>query len=65
MIRGMDTDEFRVHQDQLDGWCKDCDDFTVTGGVEPDAEGYKCPRCEGMSVMGADQAMLEGLIELE
>lgn len=47
------------------GYCTACDDITVDGGVEPDAEGYKCPACDGMTVMGIEQALLVGKLGLD
>ena len=43
------------------GWCKDCKDFTREC-TEPDAEDYDCPECGGNNVIGAEQAMLTGII---
>lgn len=57
--------EFQEHQDLNDGFCKVCEEFTREGDTEPDAEGYKCPECGGMTVVGAELALLMGLIELD
>lgn len=46
------------------GYCSECDDITSDSGVEPDAEGYKCPTCERMTVMGIEQALLVGMLEI-
>lgn len=46
------------------GWCPDCCAFT-RDMTEPDAEGYDCPDCEGHSVMGAENALICGLIDFE
>lgn len=43
------------------GWCTTCEDFT-RDQVEPDGHGYHCPRCEGDTVMGAEDALLTGAI---
>jgi hypothetical protein len=46
-----------------EGWCRTCLDFT-RGCTEPDAEDYNCESCESPhSVVGAEQALLLGLIE--
>jgi len=45
------------------GWCPDCQDFT-RDCTEPDAENYDCPLCGGDSVMGAEQALLLGKIDI-
>jgi Zn finger protein HypA/HybF involved in hydrogenase expression len=44
------------------GWCIDCKEFT-RDNTEPDAENYDCPQCLQRNVVGAEQAMLLGLIE--
>ena len=43
------------------GWCPLCGEFTREC-TEPDAEGYDCPKCRDYSVVGADNALLMGLI---
>lgn len=53
---------FRQACHDSDGWCVGCEAFTRTGGVEPDAEGYNCPRCEENMVMGAEDALAKGKI---
>ena len=57
-------DEFTLHAGEYDGICLTCGDWTV-GGVEPDAEGYRCTveSCQQLTVMGAEQALLSGHIE--
>lgn len=48
-----------------EGWCQSCLDFSGDC-VEPDAEGYACEVCESShSVCGAEQALIEGLIEVK
>jgi hypothetical protein len=47
------------------GYCATCDDITSDSGVEPDAEGYKCQTCEGMTVMGIEQALLVGKVTID
>lgn len=58
---------FKKHCDEYDGYCSECDEVTVFGGVEPDADGRKCEndRCEQNTVMGVEQAMLKGLIDVQ
>jgi Zn finger protein HypA/HybF involved in hydrogenase expression len=43
------------------GWCTTCKEFTREH-TEPDAEGYKCPVCDGLTVIGAEDALLLGHI---
>ncbi len=45
------------------GWCPTCEEFTREG-TEPDAEGYDCPQCDGNEVVGAEQALINGLITI-
>jgi hypothetical protein len=49
--------------DSYTGFCTACADFT-TGCVEPDAEDYECEGCGEHTVMGAEQALLLGIVEL-
>jgi Zn finger protein HypA/HybF involved in hydrogenase expression len=48
--------------DNYTGWCTKCKDFT-RDSTEPDAEGYDCPECEQDTVIGAENALIQGLIE--
>ena len=43
------------------GWCSVCKEFT-RDTTEPDATGYDCPKCGQNEVVGAEQALIEGLI---
>ena len=43
------------------GWCPVCKEFT-RDTTEPDATGYSCPECGQNEVVGAEQALIEGLI---
>lgn len=43
------------------GWCTTCQAFTREC-TEPDAENYDCPNCGEKTVMGAENALIEGLI---
>ena len=54
---------FQAAVDNYQGWCVDCHDFT-RDCTEPDAEGYDCPVCENDTVMGAEQALLEGCFDI-
>ena len=46
------------------GWCTVCEEFTREH-TEPDAEGYDCPKCEGLTVVGAEDALLTGAITFD
>ena len=48
--------------DGYEGWCPECEEFT-RNCTEPDAQGYDCPNCDGMNVIGAELALLSGKIE--
>ena len=48
-------------RDSYYGWCPSCGEFTREC-TEPDAENYDCPKCGQDVVVGADQAILLGLI---
>jgi hypothetical protein len=62
MSKTMTEDDFRDMCDEDQGYCTTCEDFT-RDGVEPDAEEYECEQCGELSVMGAEQALIMGLIE--
>lgn len=47
-----------------EGWCSLCEEFT-RDMTEPDAEGYKCPVCQDMTVMGAENALIMGQFTFE
>ena len=51
--------EFRQHQNDFDGLCLECGEWSC-GGCEPDAEEYECEGCGCKAVCGADQALLMG-----
>jgi hypothetical protein len=58
-------EEFADHVDSHDGFCKSCQDFTRFGMTEPDAEDYECPDCEKNECVGAENALIMGLVEFE
>ena len=55
--------EYSQAAEQYQGYCTVCDDLT-RDATEPDAENYKCPTCDGLTVMGTEQAMMLGKIEI-
>ena len=55
--------QYRQANSASEGFCTACQDFT-TGCVEPDAEDYECEACGECAVVGADQALLLGLIDV-
>jgi Zn finger protein HypA/HybF involved in hydrogenase expression len=57
-------DAFLDACDQYLGWCPHCVDFTREQ-TEPDAHGYDCPGCDRHDVIGAQDAHLEGFIDIE
>lgn len=61
----MTTEEFEAQSECNAGYCRNCDMVTNPDGVEPDAEGYECEECGEDAVMGLENALVEGLIELE
>lgn len=58
----MTESEYFEATESYQGWCTECKDFT-RDCTEPDAEGYDCPECESNTVVGAEQALLLGLID--
>ena len=53
--------EFAAHCSDYDGLCLACGEWT-TGGV--DAEGYECEVCSSHTVIGAEDALIRGRIEI-
>lgn len=56
-------EEFQERADNYDGVCLACGTWTF-GGVEPDASGYPCEECGADKVMGAEEALLMGKLDL-
>jgi hypothetical protein len=46
-----------IERDDHTGFCTSCG--SEQGGVEPDANGYRCESCGQMSVSGAEQLLME------
>jgi hypothetical protein len=61
----IDEQDFRDAVNDNAGWCINCAEFTNDSGVEPDAENYECEVCGHNSVMGAEQALIEGYVDFE
>lgn len=59
------TDQFFEHCNQYDGYCKECDEVTAIGDVEPDAEERLCEVCDNKSVYGMEQALILGFLEID
>jgi hypothetical protein len=57
-------EEFHERVDNYDGICLTCSEWNF-GGIEPDAEEYKCEFCENNSVIGAELALILGHLNIE
>lgn len=55
--------EFTLHNDDNDGYCLYCNEFTY-GGVEPDARNYLCEGCGEKKVFGIEELMIRGMVEV-
>lgn len=55
--------EFAEYSEMHYGVCKVCKAL-AEGGYEPDASGGECEACGSLAVMGLDNALIEGLIEI-
>lgn len=60
----MSESEFRDECEAFAGWCTGCREITRYA-TEPDAEGYECEKCGEMTVMGLEQALVAGLIDID
>jgi len=54
---------YMKHCDEYNGICTKCGAIRH-GETEPDAEGYPCRKCETDSVVGIENAMIMGLVEI-
>lgn len=59
------SSEYFSHNSECNGYCENCDEITNFGSVEPDAREYQCDICGEMSVMGIEEAMIDGQISVE
>lgn len=55
-------DDYDAHCNDNDGICLACGEWTC-GGVEPDASNYKCEMCDSTSVMGCEEALMQGYLD--
>ncbi len=55
-----DYDDYR---ESYQGFCTNCKKWTREC-TEPDAEDYDCPVCEMNTVIGAENALLSGGVEI-
>jgi len=60
-MTAIDESEYQYATENYMGWCKECKEFT-RDCTEPDAKGYDCPKCEQLTVIGAEDALLTGEI---
>jgi hypothetical protein len=60
----VDMDEYEDAVENYIGFCPDCGEFSREN-TEPDAEHYHCDLCENINVLGAEQALIIGLIVFE
>lgn len=61
----LSIDEYNDYTNDYCGYCSTCNDITQFDGVEPDAREYECPNCEQNTLMGVEEAMMEGILEIE
>lgn len=59
MAKAITRAEYQEAREGYLGWCTGCEEFTRET-TEPDAEGYDCPKCEGATVIGVENALCEG-----
>lgn len=58
-------EEYLEYVDTDAGYCTTCNDVTSFDGVEPDAENYECHKCGKLTLMGIENAMVCGHIEIK
>lgn len=57
-------EEYQALREEYAGYCTHCNAITQPDGVEPDAHGYQCEECDGLNVMGIEEAMFCGHLEI-
>lgn len=62
MTTKVSDEEYAYATNSYMGWCTACKEFTREC-TEPDATEYDCDKCGQNTVMGAEQAVIEGEIE--
>lgn len=55
--------EYRAHCRDYDGVCLACKEWSA-GGVEPDVSEYECESCGESQVMGCEEALVLGHLEI-
>jgi hypothetical protein len=61
--RTVTTEEYMGLREESAGLCVACGAITY-GGVEPDARDYPCESCDERKLMGIEEALFEGAIEI-
>lgn len=59
----MSEAEYHEHNNLYSGVCLSCGEIRI-GDTEPDAEGYPCEHCEAPRVIGLEQALMLGYLEI-
>jgi Zn finger protein HypA/HybF involved in hydrogenase expression len=55
-------EEYGEHCDNNDGYCLSCQKWTADSHIEPDAREYSCPDCRQLSVYGAEELAIMGMV---
>lgn len=63
-IPSISEDSYLTACEDYLGWCTRCHSFTCED-TEPDAVAYKCPDCNGLTVMGAEQAFMTDMFSIK
>ncbi len=64
MVTKVSLEDYEHATENYEGFCTECKAFT-RDETEPDAEGYDCPQCGGNTVIGAEDALISGIVEFE
>jgi len=59
------AEEYLKLTEDYAGYCTACEKVIPEAGIEPDAEDCECPLCEGKFMIGLDNAVVEGNIEVD
>lgn len=54
--------EEHIQSGDYSGWCTNCGDWTHDS-CEPDAHNYECPECERNTCYGAEELLVQNLID--
>lgn len=59
----MTIEEYQEHSEDSFGYCTTCKCMIECDFIEPDAHHYLCPECNQKTLMGLEEALIEGFVQ--